>query len=75
VYEGKRFQWKIGEFGCLGALDTVRNNPGADNPGGCGVVSQFASELLDAFEQKIQTETLPDVEPTPATMSIIRIFL
>jgi hypothetical protein len=23
------------------------------------VVSQFASELLDAFEQKIQTETLP----------------
>jgi hypothetical protein len=22
-------------------------------------VSQFASELLDAFEQKIQTETLP----------------
>jgi hypothetical protein len=24
-----------------------------------GVVSQFASELLDAFEQKIQTETLP----------------
>jgi hypothetical protein len=24
------------------------------------VVSQFASELLDAFEQKIQTETLPN---------------
>jgi hypothetical protein len=26
---------------------------------GLRVVSQFASELLDAFEQKIQTETLP----------------
>jgi hypothetical protein len=26
------------------------------------VVSQFASELLDAFEQKIQTETLPSAE-------------
>jgi hypothetical protein len=33
----------------------------------CGqnsVVSQFASELLDAFEQKIQTETLPKIQQT-----------
>jgi hypothetical protein len=35
------------------------NQVAEDNGRHIPVVSQFASELLDAFEQKIQTETLP----------------